>query len=128
MSAGTYSDPLAVIGNLHAYNAAAVTAALPLLAWTAPFQCRIGGIQANGATAGTGGGSTVLDITINGTSVWVTTANRPTLLAVSTGNFALLAPDSRTIKRGDQVVMLVLTISTTGHALLNFSLTLERST
>ncbi len=91
-----------------------------------PFYCRIGGVQATAAVAGTGAGSTVLDLQINGTSIYVTTANRPTLLATSVGGFALMAPDVRTLKQNDILTLLVYSVSTTGHGKITFSVALER--
>lgn len=128
MSAGTYSDPLFVITTLSGTCLPASTAALVLQIWIAPFQCRIGGIQAYAFGAGGGVGSTVLDVQVNNTSIWFTAANRPKLATASTGAFALAKPDTRIIRPGDVVVLEVLTVpASTGHSDIGLTVTLERA-
>ncbi len=134
-SAGTYSDPQSVIavisGNSESVGmAGSVIANQYLTLWgPSPFDCRIGGIQADARTAGVGAGSTVLDVLLNGTSIWTTAGNRPTLATASTGSFTLSLPYATVVKRGDRIAIQVVTIpATTGHALVCCTVTLERST
>ncbi len=94
----------------------------------APFACRIGGIQADARTAGSGAGSTVLDVLVNGTSIWTTTSLRPTLASASTGAFTLSKPYAQTLHQGDRIDIRVITVPATfGHALVRCSVTLERT-
>jgi hypothetical protein len=131
-SSGTYSDPLNVIALLCGYSPysplwpSATTAGQYLTELQMPFAARLGGIQATAQLAGSGAGSTVLDVLINGTSIWTTTASRPTLLALSTGSFAVVSPGARTLKRGDRLSLLVAAISTTGHARVALTVAIEQ--
>lgn len=115
---GTRVQGNSVIDSLQGYNLTAVTAAQVLWKCVPPFFGRIKGVKAFADTAGTGAGNTVLDITRNGTSIWTTAANRPTLAATSTGEFANSDPDLGNFRPGDQLALIVSAISTTGHASL----------
>jgi hypothetical protein len=126
LSSGTISDPSNVMAVAAGYSSAATAASQYLLELQMPCAARIGGIQARAAVVGTGAGSTVLDVLINGTSIWTTAASRPTLLAASTGSFALLAPKATTLKRGDVLSLIVASISSTGHARLALTVAIER--
>src|SRR5947209_3390030 len=108
VSAGTYSDPLYVIDTVCGDSesvgiAGAVIANQYLRLYLSPFDCFIGGIQADARTAGSGAGNTVIDVLVNGVSIWTTAANRPTLAAASTGAFTISRPYNVTIKRGDRI-------------------------
>lgn len=133
-SAGTYSDPNYIIGVVSGNSesvgiAGAVIANQYLTLWgPSPFDCMIGGIQADARTAGSGAGNTVLDVLVNGTSIWTSSGNRPTLAAASTGPFTLSRPYATPIHRGDRIAIQVVTVpATSGHALVCCSVTLERS-
>ncbi len=132
-SAGTYSDPLVVIGLITGNSesvgmAGQVIANQYLTLWgPSPMDCRLGGIQADARTAGSGAGNTVLDVLVNGVSIWTTAGNRPTLATASTGAFTLSKPYAQVIKKGDRVAIQVVTVPATfGHALVCCSITLER--
>jgi hypothetical protein len=107
--------------------AAAMTATQYLGEWIAPFNGRVGAVKVNGRTAGTGGGNTVMDLLKNGTSMYTTTANRPTLAATSTGEFANTNPDTRSFIAGDVIGFQCLSISSTGHANVSYSVDFEPS-
>jgi hypothetical protein len=108
------------------HSSAAVTANLQLGALAFPFpQGRIIGVVANAATAGTGAGNTVLDILKNGTTMYTTAANKPTLAATSTGEFANTLPDVQTVVAGDMIRLICASVSTTGHAAVAFSVVIE---
>ena len=115
---GTRSQAKNVIDAAQGYSNAAVTAAEILSEFVSTSFGRISGIKFYAVTAGTGGASTVCDVLLNGTSVWSTAANRPTLLASSTGEFTNSVPDpgSRGIRPGDRLTLQVNTVSSTGHA------------
>lgn len=122
---GTRSNANPVRTVLVGYSSAAVTASQNLLEHVVLFPARIGAIKAYAETAGTGGGNTVLDVTINGTTAFTTAGNKPTLAATSTGEFANVNPEVRGLMPGDRVRLMVASISTTGHARLNLSVALE---
>lgn len=129
VSAGTFSDPLKVIACLLAPPlGSAVTVGTQLILFgPAPFNCVIGGIQAYAYVAGTGIGSTVIDILKNGTSIWTTAANRPTLASASTGAFALSKPTTLSVRRNDLLQAEIVTIpASSGHGFVTLTLTLER--
>ena len=124
--AGTKTNSYAVRHVLHGMSTSAVTANQRLVEFVAPFSCRIGAVKAYAFTAATGAGNTVIDVQINGTSVYTTTANRPTLATASTGEFTNTNPDVRGVQAGDVVAIQVLSIpATTGHARVTASVALE---
>ena len=93
--------------------------------WLRP--CRLTAVKVYATTAGTGGGNTVVDLLRNGVSVWSAAGNRPTLAAVSTGEFTNTRPDRGVgLDPGDRIAFQVASISTTGHARLSASAALER--
>jgi len=125
-TSGTNSPPEVVIGVLNGYNNAAVTASLYLEEATIPMDCVIGGIRAYAETAGSGSGNTVLDVLKNGSTIWRTAANKPTLLGTDTGNFDSTDPDIIVINEGDRIALQVASIpATTGHARVFMTICLE---
>ncbi len=131
--AGTTSEAGRVIGCIDASSAGlfngaiggAVLADQVLRDAVLPFNCRLGGVRARAETAGSGAGTTVLDILKNGTSVWHATGDRPTLAAGATGAFTNQAPDVRHCVAGDRLSITVASVSTTGHARVSCSIALE---
>lgn len=109
------------------YSNAAVTASQVLTEFVAPVRCEIGAITALAVTAGSGSGNTVLDVLLNGTTIWTTAANRPTLASASTGEFTTLKPDGTlALHPGDRLTLEVASIpATTGHARVMFSVALN---
>ena len=125
-TSGTNSPAEIVIGILNGYNNAAVTASLYLEEATIPMDCVIGGIRAYAETAGSGSGNTVLDVLKNGSTIWRTAANKPTLLGTDTGNFDSTDPDIIVINEGDRIALQVASIpATTGHARVFMTICLE---
>lgn len=122
---GTRSNAFPVHDVVKGYSAAAVTTALTLTEYVAVFPGRIGAIKAYAVTAGTGGGNGVMDVLLNGVSIWTTAGNRPTLAATSTGEFANTAPDTRSFQPGDRLLLQAASISSTGHARVMLSVALE---
>src|SRR6266581_4206595 len=113
---GVRSGGASIIATVPVFNLAAVTAAQVLQEVTVAHYGRIGGVAFNAVTAGTGGGNTVLDVLLNGTSIYTVTASRPTLLATSTGLFTNKQANTRGLKPGDRLTVICLSVSTTGHA------------
>lgn len=124
---GTRAQAKNVCDTVQGYSSSAVTAAQILFEYVAPIFGRINGIKFYAVTAGTGGGNTVADVLLNGTSVWANAANRPTLAALSTGEFAnaIADPNSRAVRPGDRLTLQVNSVSTTGHARLMATVAIE---
>jgi hypothetical protein len=93
-----------------------------------PFDGQIRAVAAYAETAGVGAGNTVLDLLKNGTTMYTTAANRPTLLGTATGEFANTVPDVKSVQKGDRIRWIVATIpATTGHARLMASAVIEQA-
>mgnify|MGYP003575583286 CR=1 FL=1 len=122
---GTKTNGWSKPGTIHAYFSAAMTAALYGTEWVATFPGRISAVAVNARTAGTGGGNTVMELFKNGTTMYTTAANRPTLLATSTGAFANTNPDIRSFVPGDVIALQCSTVSTTGHAAVGYTVLVE---
>lgn len=125
------SSSYAAIGHLPAFSGAtgAVVANQVLAEMVFPWHSgRIGGAEFYAVTAGTGGGNTVLDILLNGTSIFAAAGDKPTLLAVTAAAaFAMNPPSVRALKFGDRITVIALTVSTTGHARVSGSVALEKA-
>jgi hypothetical protein len=124
---GTRANAKSICDTVQGYSSAAVTAAQVLFEYVSPCFARLTGIKFLAVTAGTGGANTVGDVLINGTSVWANVANKPTLAATSTGEFANSVPDpnTRSVRPGDRITLQINTVSTTGHARLMATVALE---
>jgi len=122
---GTRTNGWSKPGTISAYFSAAMTAALYGTEWVAPFPGRIAAVKASARTAGTGAGNTVMELLKNGTTMYTTTANRPTLLATATGEFANTNPDVRSFNAGDVIALQCATVSTTGHAAVAYTVMVE---
>jgi hypothetical protein len=124
---GTRSDPARVVGMISGYSNAAVTAGQVLWEETVRFAGRLGGIGFDAGGAGSGAGSTVCDVQINGASIWSSTSDRPTLASASTGELALGAAYARALKVGDVVALKVISIpAVAGHTRVKGTAVLER--
>ncbi len=127
MPKGTFSPSTKVITLIAGYALGAVLADQVLVKVVMPCDGRIGGVQADADTAGAGAGSTVLDVTVAGTSIYASTALKPTLLGTSTGNFDSGRPDNRALKVGDEIVLKVSGVPAgSGHGQLAFTVAIER--
>ena len=124
---GTRAQSKNITGYVTGYSNAAVTAAQVLNEFVAVSFGRITGVKFYAVTAGTGGATTVGDVLKNGTSIWATAANRPTLLATSTGEFANSVGDagSVAVRPGDRITLQINSISSTGHARLMATCAIE---
>lgn len=97
------------------YIAAALTAAALKWEWIVPVNCVIRDVLCDSETAGSGGVSDIIDVNRNGTTIFTTQANRPTLLVGDTGAFTKAGdPEIRKLKAGDILSFDVDQIATTG--------------
>lgn len=109
------------------YIAAALTAATEKWEWIVPFPARIIDVICDSETAGSGGTSDIIDVNINGTTIYTTQANRPTLLVGNTGMFTEAGePEIRTIDAGDILSFDVDQIATTGSARFKIAIIVVR--
>jgi hypothetical protein len=125
---GTRAQSKNIVDNVCGYSNAAATAGQVLQEMVTTCFGRLSGIKFLAVTAGSGAGNTVGDVLINGTSVWATAGNKPTLAAASTGEFANAVPDpnTRSVRPGDRITLQVNTIpATTGHARLMATVSIE---
>lgn len=124
MVQGTFSPVEHVLGLVAGYGSGAVAAGQVLAQAVLPCDACLGGVQAWAATAGTGVGSTVLDVLVDGASVYA--AAKPTLAATATGAFASGRPSRRALPAGALLSLIVLSVSSTGHAKLAVTVAIER--
>lgn len=119
--------PITVRHVVCGHSAAAVAAGDTLAREVMPLRGKITGVWAYGAVAGTGTGNTVLDVLVNGRSIWADYSNAPYLLATDTAVFVAVPPTSglRDVKPGDIVQIRVPSVSTSGHARLSAAAAIE---
>jgi hypothetical protein len=116
---GTRAQSKNVVDVAQGYSNAAVIAAQILSEYVSVVFGRLTGIKFVAVTAGSGAGNTVGDVLVNGTSIWATAGNKPTLAAASTGEFAntLGDPGKTAVRPGDRITLQINSIpATTGHA------------
>ena len=86
---------------------------------------RIGGMEFNIVTPGTGTAN-VIDVRINGTSIWTNTADRPTGGVGIAGRLTQAAPNSKGLRYGDILTVHGVT-NGAGAANLSGAIALERA-
>lgn len=100
-------------------NIAAITTGTDKWRWTVTRHSRITDIIVDSITAGSGGTSDIIDIHLNGTTIYTTQANRPTLLQADTGLWTEAGePEITVLVPGDVLTVDIDQISTTGSALV----------
>ena len=82
------------------YSNGAVTAGTNKQEWVLTHGGRILAVICHAGGAGVGAGSTIIDVNLDGTTIYTTQANRPTLATASTGEFADGMPDVQTARPG----------------------------
>lgn len=125
---GTRAQSKNIIDTIAGYSNAAVTAGQVLNEWVTVAYGRLTGIKMLAVVAGSGAGSTVGDVLVNGTSIWSNAANRPTLASASTGeaNNTVADPGRGAVRPGDRITLQINTIpATTGHARVMMTAALE---
>lgn len=105
------------------YTAAALTTGTTKHRWVAPADMRILDVIVNSGAAGSGGTSTIIDVNVNGTTIFGTQGNRPTLLTADSGYYTKAGPPSVVnVKAGDVISYDVDQIATTGPTLTNIAI------
>lgn len=105
------------------YVAAALTTGTVKRRWVAPCDLRILDVIVDSEIAGTGGTSNIIDVNVNGTTIYTTQANRPTLLTGNTGMYTEAGePEVRNLKAGDIVTWDVDQVSTTGASVTSIAI------
>ena len=83
------------------YVSAAITAGTNKKEWIATHAGSIDQVAVDSAGAGSGAGNDVIDVNINGTTIFTTQARRPTRLATDTGYYTVGMPEAGSFKAGD---------------------------
>lgn len=100
---------------LEHYSAAALTAAAGKYEWVCPVNGRITDVICDSAAANSGDATEIIDVNINGTTIYTIQGNRPTLPASDTGMFAEAGePEVTDVRAGDIISYDVDQIATTG--------------
>jgi len=111
---------------LEHFTAAALTAAADKKKWIVPYDSRLVDVIVSSDTIGSGGTSTIIDVNKDGTTIYTTQANRPTLLLADTGMYAEAAePEITKFLAGDIISYDVDQVTSTGPALTMVALVFE---
>lgn len=112
---------------LEHYTAAALTAAATKCEWIVPFDGKITDVIVTSAAAGSGGTSTIIDVNLNGTTIYTEQDNRPTLLTADHGMYTEAGePEVTRISAGDRISYDVDQISTgAGPTRTNITIVIE---
>ncbi len=88
--------------NLQDFSNGAITTGTAKREWIVNFHGRIVDVICDSEAAGSGGSSDIIDVNINGTTIYTTQANRPTLNSGDTGMFSEASlPEVVTVVPGD---------------------------
>lgn len=102
---------------LESYTSAALTTGTNKKEWVCPIYGRIVDVIVDSETANSGESTDIIDVNINGTTIYTTQGNRPTLVALDTGLWPEAAePEVQNLSPGDIVAFDVDQIATTGAA------------
>lgn len=120
---------------LEHYVAAALTTGTAKKEWVIPFFCRILDVIIDSETASSGGANDdIIDVNINGTTIYTTQGNRPTLTKTNTGLWARGEPEAggagvagmSILRPGDILSYDVDQVDTTGSARVKVTILLGR--
>lgn len=111
------------------YASAALTTGTNKREWVVTRAGRIVGVRLNSGGTGTGAGSSTIDVNINGTTIFTTQANRPTIATASTGDWTVLSPDGNVaVREGDVISYDVDAIpATAGHTRTAIAIDIEHA-
>lgn len=108
------------------YVAAALTTGTAKKEWIMPFDGRITDVIVTSQAAGSGGTSSIIDVNINGTTIYTTQARRPTLLLADSGMYAESGePQVTAVKAGDLIGYDVDQVTTTGPTRTSVTIVIE---
>jgi len=107
------------------YTVAALTTGTNKHQWIAPFNLRIVDVIVNSEAGGSGGTSTIVDVNRNGTTIYTTQANRPTLLLADTGQYAEAPDATLRCNAGDVIAYDIDQITSTGPTLTTVTVVCE---
>lgn len=117
-------------------SSAAITAGTGKWKWIVPCYSRIADIIVHSATAGSGGTSDIIDVNLNGTTIFTTQGNRPTLLVGDTGQWTVSglgatnslasADGTLVLVPGDYITYDIDQVCTTGSALVDIAIILVK--
>lgn len=112
-----FTNARSVDAVLEHYSAAALTTGTAKYEWIVPFFARILTVIIDSETASSGGADDdIIDVNINGTTIFTTQANRPTLTKTNTGAWTEITPEVDIVRPGDIISYDVDQIDTTGSA------------
>lgn len=97
---------MSIQGLFSAYLASGGSNGLVLNGMCAPRPARIRSVA---ATAGAGGSTCVMDVTVNGVSVWTSAASRPTLSGAAGGKFTVGSINRTAVREFDAVAIVLAT-------------------
>ena len=101
---------------LEGYSLAAITATT-FKDWICPIHGKIVDVIVDSETANSGESEDIMDIDINGTTIYTTQGNRPSLVASDTGLWIEDGePEITKVRPGDIITATVDSIATTGSA------------
>ena len=104
-------------------NIAAITSGTGKAKFVVLRPSRIVDVVIDSDTAGSGGVSDIIDINVNGTTIYTTQANRPTLLAADTGMWTEAGePEVTILQVGDIITVDIDQTATTGSALVSVNI------
>lgn len=114
---------------LHVFNhyiAAALTTGNAKWEWVCPFYATIRDVICDSETAGSGGTSDIVDVNKNGTTIFTTQANRPTLVSGDTGMFTRGYPEVTSLQPGDILSFDLDQVASTGSARFKIAIVVVR--
>ena len=104
------------------YIAAALTTGAAKWEWICPFYATIRDVICDSETTGSGGTSDIVDVNKNGTTIYTTQDNRPTLLSGDTGMFTRGNPGVTALNPGDVLSFDIDQVASTGSARFKISI------
>ena len=116
-----------IVDILEYYSNAAITTGTAKKEWVPGFYGRILDVIIDSETANSGEATDIADININGTTIYTTQGNRPTLPTLDTGMWGEAAePEVVTFEPDDIISLDIDQIATTGSARVKVAILLGR--
>lgn len=113
------------VDTLRFQNIAALTTGTSKAVFVITRPSRIIDVLIYSGTAGSGGSADIIDVTLNGTTIYTTQANRPTLAQGDTGMWTEASePEVTVLNAGDIITIDVDQVASTGSAVVSVNITL----